>query len=329
MNILVTLSESVKKTFLTEEITRRIESMGSITWNSSILTEDDLRENIKGIDICITGWGTPRFSEKVLENADSLKLVAHTAGTVGHMVSDEFFARGIRVVSANKVFAESVAESVIGYLLTVLRDIPYYTNKMKSGGWKDPDYYNRGLLDQEIGLIGFGEIPRYLVPMLKPFRAKIKAFDKYVDAAAMAEYGVEKAAIDEIFAACPIISVHLPATEETRHMIDKKLLESLRDDAVFINTSRGSVIDEDALLEVLKKKTGVRAVLDVFQKEPLPDNSPFRKLDNAYLIPHMAGPTVDRRKYATMAVLDDIDNFMNNRPLIHEISAEKASRMTR
>jgi phosphoglycerate dehydrogenase-like enzyme len=199
---------------------------------------------------------------------------------------------------------------------------------MKSGGWRSSDFYNRGLLDQTVGLVGFGEIPRYLVPMLKPFRVKVKAFDKFVDAQTMAEYGVEKVEIEDIFATCPIISIHLPATEETYHMIDRRLLKLIQNDAVLVNTARGSVIDENALIEELKLNR-FKVVLDVYEKEPLPDDSPLRKMDNAILIPHMGGPTVDRRKYATLAVLDDINNFINNRPLVHEITAERAARMTR
>lgn len=106
MNILVTLSEKVKETFLTPEITERIEQTGNVTWISGdppYFTEEVLREHIKGIDICITGWGIPRFSARVLENADRLKLVAHTAGSVANLVSDELYEKGIRVVSANKL----------------------------------------------------------------------------------------------------------------------------------------------------------------------------------------------------------------------------------
>lgn len=330
MNILVTLPENIRRTFIPQDVARKIEQMGNVIWNNKgeNYTEEELRERIKDIDICITGWGIPKFTARVLENANRLRLVAHTAGTVANFVSDELYAKGVRVVSANKIFAESVAEAVIGYLLAALRDIPYYVNMMKSGGWKAEDFYNRGLLDQTVGLVGFGEIPRYLVSMLKPFRVKIKAFDKFVDAEEMAKYGVEKVDIEDIFAGCPIISIHLPATKETYHMIDRQLLKLIQDDAILVNTARGSVIDENALIEELKLKR-FKAVLDVYEREPLPDDSPLRKMDNALLIPHMGGPTVDRRKYATLAVLDDIDNFINNRPLVHEITAERAARMTR
>ena len=330
MNILVALPENLRETFIPDEVARRIEQIGNVTWNTkgANYTEEELREKIRGMDVCMTGWGIPRFTARVLENADRLKLVAHTAGTVANLVSDELYAKGIRVVSANKVFAESVAESVIGYLLAALRDIPYYVNRMKSGGWRSEDFFNRGLLGQTVGLVGFGEIPRYLVPMLKPFHVKIKAFDKFVDARKMAEYSVEKADLEDIFSTCPILSIHLPATEETYHMIDRRLLKMIQKDAVLVNTSRGRVIDEKALIEELKQNR-FKAVLDVYEKEPLPDDSPLRKMENTLLIPHMGGPTADRRKYATLAVVDDINNFLSNRPLVHEITAERASRMTR
>ena len=183
MNILVALPEHLRRTFIPAEVAQRIEETGNVTWNTKgqNYTEDELREKLRDMDVCMTGWGDPKFTARVLDNANRLKLVAHTAGTVANLVSDELYAKGIRIVSANKVFAESVAESVIGYLLAALRDIPTYTNRMKTGGWKTEDYYNRGLLDQTVGLIGFGEIPRYLVSMLKPFHVKINAFDKYVD----------------------------------------------------------------------------------------------------------------------------------------------------
>lgn len=331
MNILITLPYGIaRQTFIPNDVAQKIEQMGNIIWNNTYenYTEEDLYEKIKDIDVCITGWGSPSFSGRVLENANCLKLVAHAAGSVSSVVSDELYAKGIRVISGNKVFAESVAESVIAYLLNSLRDISYYANMMKAGGWRPGDYYNQGLFDQTIGLVGFGDIPKYLVPMLKPFRVKIKAFDKFVDAKAMAEFGVEKAELEDIFTSCSIISIHLPKTDDTKHIIDKRLLQLIPNGAVLVNTARGSVIDEDALIEELKLNR-FKAALDVYEKEPLQDNSPLRKMDNVILIPHMGGPTVDRRKYATLAVLNDINNLINNKPLIHEITAIRASRMTK
>ncbi|MEG0692933.1 MAG: NAD(P)-dependent oxidoreductase, partial [Oscillospiraceae bacterium] len=208
------------------------------------------------------------------------------------------------------------------------REIPRYSNLMRQGGWKTPEYYNQGLLDQKIGLVGFGEIPKYLVGMLKPFRVKIMAFDKYVSKEKMAEYGVQKVELEQIFSQCPIISLHLPKTEDTYHMIDEQIIKRIPDGALLINTARGSVIDEEYLTKELATNR-FKAVLDVFEQEPPLENSPLRSMENAILIPHMGGPTIDRRKYATLAVLEDIKRFYQDEPLIHEISLSHANMMTK
>ena len=111
-------------------------------------------------------------------------------------------------------------------------------------------------------------------------------------------------------------------------MVNKRLLEMIPDGALFINTARGSIVDEEALIEELSKGR-FKAVLDVFEKEPLPDDSKLRKLDNVMLIPHMAGPTVDRRRYVTLGLVDDIKAYFRGEPMKNEISREYAAYMTR
>lgn len=329
MNILVTLPEGpVRDTFMPPEVVKRIESLGQITWNNSKnqFKAEELKEKIKDVDVCITGWGCPQFNQNVLENANRLKLIAHTGGSVGIYVTPEVYDKEIKVLSGNLLFAESVAEGVIGYMLASLRDIPFVNHEMHEGRWIHTD--NEGLLDKTIGLVGLGAVARFLVGMLKPFRAKIKAYDPYVSDEVMEEYGVKPASLEEIFSTCDIISLHAPKLPETYHMVNKELIQSIQDGALLVNTARGSIIDEDALAEELKKKR-FKAVLDVYEVEPLPKDSKLIGLDNTILIPHMGGPTIDRRKYVTMALLDDIENFINGAPLKREISRVYASRMTK
>lgn len=263
-----------------------------------------------------------------MREADSLALVAHTAGSVATLVSIELYDRGVKVVSGNRVFAESVAESVLAYALLALRRLPHWTREVQEGRWSTIDGTTEGLLDQSVGLVGFGAVARFLVPMLKPFRARVRACDPHVDPAVMQECGVEPAGLDEIFASSKIVSLHAARTPETRHLVDARLLRLLSDGSVFINTARGSIVDEAALAAELA--TGrVTAVLDVFETEPLPADSPLRGLPNAILIPHMAGPTVDRRRSATAAVLDDVERFLAGQPLECDIDRAYAMAMTR
>lgn len=331
MKILVAMpAGAVRDTFIPEETAGMLEKLGTVEWNGSSgqFTEDELREKIKDADVCITGWGNLRFDSNILENARNLKLVAHTGGTVAPIVSDCLYDRGIKVVSGNSIFAESVAESVIAYILASLRDIPYYNNEMQEGRWKPNNYYNEGLLDQTVGLVDFGAVARFVVGMLKPFRARIKVCSGYIGDETLAEYGMERATLEEIFTTCKIISIHSAKRPDTWHMVNAELLKMIPEGALLVNTARGSIIDEAALAEELQKGR-FKAVLDVYETEPLPPESKLRKLKNVILIPHMGGPTIDRRKYVTLGLIEDIKRFSKGEKLKYEISREHAAAMTR
>ncbi len=249
----------------------------------------------------------------MLAGADSLKIVAHTGGTVAGLAPLPVFDRGIRVLSGNDIYAESVAESVIAYALTALRDIPKFQNELLHDGWSHPGWYNEGLLDQSVGLIGFGAVARHTVKLLKPFRNPIKVWADFLTPEDEERWGIKKVTAEEIFTTCKIISLHTALTPETFHSIDRRLLEMIPDGAVFINTARGKIIDEAALTEELKKQR-FKAVLDVYEQEPLPMDSGLRGLPNVTLIPHMGGPTIDRRKAVTECLISEIrrlDAFMS------------------
>lgn len=329
--ILVTLAAGhVLDTFFPPEVRSRLESLGEVAWNGTgrAYKPEELAERLAGVDVCFTGWGTPQFDAAVLRGADRLRLLAHTAGSVAGLVSPELYDRGIQVVSGNLVFAQSVAESVIAYSLMALRRLPHWTRQMQEGRWKTEDFLNEGLLDQTVGLVGFGAVARFLVPLLKAFRARVRVYDPFVPDAAMRDFGVEKATLREVVAGSKIISLHAPKTPETDRLIDADLLRLVPDGAVFVNTARGSLVDEAALAAELA--TGrFLAVLDVFEKEPLPPDSPLRGLANVILVPHMAGPTVDRRRLATLAVLEEAERLLAGKPLEHPIDRAYAMAMTR
>jgi phosphoglycerate dehydrogenase-like enzyme len=331
MNILVAIPKGkTRDTFIPPQVAAVIEEMGAVQWNEAEedFTADEFREKLKGVEVCITGWGCRSLDKRVLENADRLKLVAHTGGSVAPLVSDYLYEKGVRVISGNWLYAESVAEGVIAYILASLRRIPYYNDRLHKGFWQEENDYNEGLLDQTVGLVGFGMTAKLLTNMLKLLRTAIKVYDPYVPDSTFTKYGVKKAGLEEIFSTSKVISLHAPRIPETFHMVGKKLLSMIPDGAVFINTSRGSVVNESELEEELAKNR-FKAVLDVYETEPLPESSPLRTMENVILIPHMAGPTIDRRPVVTMHLLEDIRNFFEGRALMYEIPKEYASRMTR
>ena len=329
IKILVSIPDGeVRDSFFSEEQRVRLERLGCVEWNANAeqYGEEELAEKLRGVDICISGWGNTPFHEKTLKYADKLKLIAHIGGSVRPMVGDAAFERGIRVCSGNRVFAESVAEGVLAYMLCSLRRIGEYEARMAAGEW--PSLIGtRGLLGRSVGLVGYGMIAEYLVKFLKPFGCRIMVSSRHISAEELAEAGIEAAAAEEIFRTCDVVSLHSSLTARTKHSIGADLLNSMKDGALLVNTARGALMDEEALVSVLKERP-VWAALDVFETEPLPMDSPLRECERVLLMPHAAGPTGDRRYVVTSHVLDDIGRFLNGEPLDCEIDFARAGTMT-
>lgn len=330
LEILVTIPEKSKifDTFFGEEQKSRLEKIGNVRWNtgSENYTEQQLAEQLEGVDICITGWGTPIFTPFVLSRANNLKLIAHDAGTVRPMVTDEVFSRDIRVCSGNEVFARSVAEGVVAYILTALRRIPWYHEQTMEGNWPGMEG-TRGLLDRTVGLIGYGTIAGYLADMLKAFGCKVLVNSAHISDQILQEKGLIRATEEEIFSTCDIVSVHRSLTEKTWHSIGKRQLELMKEGSVFVNTARGAVVKEDELTEVLLHKK-ISAILDVYETEPLPMASLLRTQENVFLMPHAAGPTEDRRVLVTDYILDDVERFLKGEKMAGEVDGIRAKSMT-
>ena len=334
MKTFVTLPKnSVFPTFFTDENIALAESLGDVIWNDTDiqLTHDEIAQSIGSSDVYVTGWGSPRLDARILDAAPNLKLLVHLCGTVVPVVSDELWEQGIRVISGNDFFAESVAEGTIGYILSALRDIPKYSSRLKNEKkWKTSADLNRGLLGKTVGIVSYGAIAHHLVRMLRPFRVKIKLYDiKPIPEADKAMYNITEASLEEVFSSCDIVTVHTPLNEHTHHLIGAPLLSLLKEDALFVNTSRGAVIDQEALESELEKGR-FRAFLDVYEKEPPSVESRLYELPNVIMMPHMGGPTVDLRRDITKALLIEASEFLKNgAPLPHEITRAAASMMSR
>ena len=331
MRILVIMPTGhIRDTFIPPDVAAKIECLGTVEWNTTPeqFSPEVLKEKLRYADICIAGWDCPRFDEDIVSSAVNLKLLVYTGGSVADFVSDSLYKKNIKILSGNQVMAESVAEGTMAYILNSLRDIPYWANEMQAGRWKTRTLYIEGLLDRSVGLVGFGAVARYLVKFLEPFRAKIRVYDPYITGNMCREYGVERCSLEDVISKSKIISLHAPNIPETHHMINRTILELIPDGAIFINTARGGIVDEEALAEELAKKR-FKAVLDVYEIEPLPENSRLRGLENVILMPHLAGLTSDRRKVVTLELLEEIKRFLDGRELKHEINKEYAMRMTR
>lgn len=331
MKILFTTEKGmIKNVYFPEKVIRALDNIGQVTYNDkeTPFSQKELADQIKGADVCLTHWGCPLFNEEVLNNASHLKLIVHAAGSVADLVTDQVYTRGIMVCSANSIMAQFVAEGVLTDILCGLRWIPQQAYDMKYQKiWKKRLIESQSLIDAKVGLIGLGTIGKYLIRLLEPFQVQIKVYDPYLSKDSILEFPrVELTSLDEVLEWGDVISIHASLTPETRGLLDEQKLRLIKDGALLVNTARGAIIDEHALVAELRTKR-IHAVLDVFETEPLPSDSLLRAFENVTLLPHIAGITA--REQMSIAMIEEIQRFSLGEPLKHEIPFEKYQLMTK
>ena len=291
------------------------------------LSEEKLSVTLQGgYDAVLTGWGSP-----FINDADGLSLIAHTGGSVGDIVDEKTYNSGARVISANSIYAESTAEGVLAFILSALRNIPRETALMKEGYyWKEDGVLDsKGLIGKTVGIVGVGAVAKNLIRMMTPFRVKFLLFDNYeIDINSLGPVEAEQTTLDRALSESDVVTVHAALTDKTRGMIGENEFSMIRDGALFVNASRGPIIDELALIDALKKGR-FRAFLDVYEREPLPADSELRRLPNVLLMPHRAGPSNDLYPKIGREIILDMIRFRDGEPLKYEIRREDALRMTR
>lgn len=330
MNIFLTQHEGkLRDEFFPDDLKNKLLGLGNVRMNSygRVMTDEELAKELVDIDVCIViAWqGCPRFTKEVLSKAPNLKLIVTPGGSVATFITDSVYEKGIKVCSANDIMAKYVAEGTLAYILTALRKVPKHNLQMKNGIWESVS--ETSLINARIGLVGLGSVGRHLLEFLKPFGVDIEIFDPYIKKESLMQYdNVKLCELEEVLKDNDIISIHASKTDETYQMINKERLSLMKDGALLVNTARGALIDEDALAEELK--TGrISAVLDVYDKEPLPAQSPLSQLENVILMPHTAG-LIHIRNYS-LAVLQEIKRFELHEELQNEIPYEQYTRMTR
>ncbi len=327
--ILVTVPKALLEEISTPEALERLERLGETVYNErerENLTEEELRELIRGVDACVTSWGSPRFTARVLENADRLKIIGHAAGSVKPYVTEEVFRRGIIVVSAADAIAVSVAEFALAMILNCLRRIPDFTVAMKGRDWSFRDrrpFQTCDLRGKTVGLIGFGLVARELAELLKPFKVRVLVYDPYALREEVERCGCVPASLEALLRESDVVSIHAALTEETYHMIGERELKMMKKTAVLVNTARGAIVNTDALVKALKERWIAAAALDVFEQEPLPPDHPLYELDNAYLTPHVAGPSDERRRELLGAVVEEFERFFGGMELTRAVKPEE------
>ncbi len=285
------------------------------------LSSAQLARLLPGCDIVITGWGTPVFSDEVLAAADNLRLIAHSAGSIKRMLPPAVFAAGRRVTHAAAAMQIPVAETTLLFILLSLRRFHQIDRVFKDQGWAPARAFPPGaeLAGARIGVIGAGYTGRELIKKLSALEAEVWLCDPYVTDTAAAALGARKSALEPLMRNCPVVTLQAPATAETYRMIGAEQFSWLADGAIFVNTARAHLIDEAALLAELQSGR-ISAALDVFEREPLPANSPFRQLDNVIITPHIASVTRGARRRQGDIIAGEVARFLRDGKLHFEVT---------
>jgi len=297
-------------------------------------TTGQVAEEIGEFDGLVTGWGTPALDRSVFRNARRLRIIAHSAGSVKYMLSKDIVENyvipmGIRVFSANDAIAYNVAESAIGYMIMASRRFMDHALSIRTRGvWRDRAIPTNGqyLSGSKVGIVGASKVGRHVIRLLRPFDAKILVYDPYLPESDASRLAIEKTSLDGLFSQCDFITIHAPSTDETYHMVGRGQLALMKDGAILINTSRGSVIDHEALLDKCLEGRNI-VVLDVTDPEPLPPDSPFRKLDNVIITPHISGSGYYGYHRIGSMTLKALVDFFAGRPFEGEVNLRDYARL--
>lgn len=294
------------------------------------ITREFMMEALKDADVAVTCWRTPSFTDEMLAQLPRLRLVAHAAGAVKNLVPPSFWRSGRRIFSNAPIIAEDVAQTTLALILTSLKQLWQLNALTAEGKWTGGEsgaFTTRRLDGLNVGLVGASLVGREVVKILKPFRCNILMSDPYLSPLEAEDMGVKRMALDEMIAASDVLSLHAPANEDCRHLLNARNLPLLKDGALLINTARGMLIDEEALIKELQ--TGrITACLDVTDPEPPAADSPLRTLPNVILMPHMAGGhTVNGRRMMGRNVITEIYNFLIKGKLQTEVHGDMLDHM--
>ena len=255
------------------------------------------------------------ISRALIGQLPNLKMIAITGLYNRTLDVAAAVERGI-VVSYTELrgsYRKATSELTWGLMLAVARHIPFEANKMRQGGWQNTAGFT--LHGRTLGLLGLGRQGRYMVPVAKAFGMEVIAWSQNLTAEFAAQHGVRRVEKDELFASSDVLSVHLVLGERTRGMVGARELALMKSTAIVINTARGPIVDEDALIAALRDKRIAGAGLDVFTHEPLADDSPLRTLPNAVLMPHQGHNVQEFFQVAYADVVENITAFLNGKPI--------------
>jgi len=261
----------------------------------------ELSKRIAGYDAVVVRSAT-RVTKEVIDAGKQLKVIARAGAGVDNIDVEAAEAKGIKVISSPEATTVAVAELTLGLMLSLARQIPHADASMKQGKWEKAGLLGSELRGKTLGIIGTGRIGRAVGYKAKAFLMGLLAHDIAPSEEFAERTGCKYVDLNTLLRESDFVTLHVVLTPKTRHMIGERELKLMKPTAFLINASRGEVVDEGALIEALKEGRIAGAALDVYEREPLPADSPLLKLKNVILLPHIGASTVEAQREAGIII---------------------------
>jgi glyoxylate reductase len=300
---------------LPSSVLSKLESLGDVEVfpGAGVMPPDELVARVAGKDALVSML-TEQIDRRVIDAGSGLKVIANVAVGYNNIDVPYARARGIIVTNTPDVLTESVADFTWALILAVTRRLSEGERLLRRGDWKGWAFdfmLGTELRGKQLGLIGMGRIAKAVAARAAAFGMRIA----YTSRSVVEGFGGEQQSLDRLLNTSDIVSLHVPLSDETRHLIDKRALTRMKRSAYLINTSRGPVVDEEALAWALGQRLIAGAALDVYEREPIvhPD---LLELENVLLVPHLgSGTTETRTAMADLAVRNVVEVLSGRPPL--------------
>ena len=270
-------------------VTMDMESLGPGSYDT-----DAIAERLDGIDALVVHKAP--VSRELIESGASLSIVGAARGGTENVDIDAAHDNDVTVLHAPGRNRDAVADYAVSMLLSRVREIPFNHADLSTGEWSqvfDPDQLPPDMRTATVGIVGCGHIGRGVARRLAGFETECLVYDPFVADEEIRDAGSEPADLPDLLATADAVTLHVRLSEDTAEMIGEEQFAQMNDEAYLVNTARGGLVDEDALVDALAADEIGGAALDVFQDEPLPDDHPLLDFENVVLTPHVAGSTRD------------------------------------
>lgn len=277
--------------------------------------ENEIAKKAVGAEAII--FASTRFTDSLFSLLPDLKIISRRGIGIDTVDIESATRHKVKVCNCQSYGAKDVAQHTVALMLSLIHRIPTYDNRLKDeNNWCYTDIPMAcRLCEKKVGIVGFGRISKAISAMLSGFGAEVLVYDPYTSKESAEKLGVKVVSLDELLTTADIISLNAPLTDSTRHMINEDAINKMKNGAMIINTGRGALIDEEALVKALENGKLSGAALDVYENEPFDNDSKLRSLKNVVLTPHIAWHSTEAIRDLDVEVTQNIIDYFEKKPL--------------